>query len=299
MAYGAKRRSSALGVILFLLILAAIFIYTAASLMSPSTSLIKSSFSGSKVALVRVEGVIVDGKEVIEQLEKWSDDSSVKAIVLRIVSPGGVVTPSQEIFNAVKKAKAKKPVVASMGSMAASGGYYIASAANKIMASPGTITGSIGVIIMFSNTEKLMDKIGLNTIVVKSGKFKDTGSPHREFTEADKAIIQGVVDDTYEQFITDVAEGRNMDIEVVRKLADGRIYTGRQAKENNLVDELGYLDDAISMAGKMGGIVGEPDVVEKKEELSIIRRLLGKDFEVHIFNRFFLPTGTYFLWPAW
>ncbi len=298
MAYGGKRRSSALGVILFLLLLAAVFIYTAASLISPSASLIKSSFSES-VALVRVEGVIIDGKEIIKQLEKWSDDSSVKAIVLRIVSPGGVVTPSQEIFNAVKKAKVKKPVVASMGSMAASGGYYIASAANKIMASPGTITGSIGVIIMFSNTEKLMGKIGLDTIVVKSGKFKDTGSPHRKFTEADKAIIQGVVDDTYEQFIADVAEGRNMDIEVVRKLADGRIYTGRQAKENNLVDDLGYLDDAISMAGKMGGIVGKPDVVEKKEELSIIRRLLGKDFEVHIFNRFFLPTGTYFLWPAW
>ncbi len=294
-----KKRNPVVAVIFFLMLLGAVFILAVVSLISPSKSIIKGAFSESKVALVRLEGVIMDGQAIIDEIGKWADDKSVKAIVLRIVSPGGVVTPSQEIFLAVKRASEKKPVIASMGSVAASGGYYIAAACDKIIANSGTITGSIGVIMMFSNTEKLMDKIGLGTIVVKSGKFKDTGSPNRPFTEEDRKIMQAIVDDTYDQFITDAAEGREMDVEEMRKLADGRIYTGRQAKDLNLVDELGDLQDAIMAAGKMAGIEGEPDVVEDVPGVGLLERLFGDKFEVKLPGRLSLPAGIYFLWPAW
>lgn len=294
-----KKRNSTLSVILFLLLLGAVFIAVVSYLFTPSDGIINTSFSNKKVAIVRLEGVIIDSAKIIDQLKKWAQDDSVKAIVIRITSPGGLVTPSQEIYNEVQRAGKQKPVIASMGYVAASGGYYIAAACNAIFANPGTITGSIGVIMMFSNTEKLMDWIGLETIVIKSGKFKDTGASHRPFTEADKALMQGVVDDTFDQFITDAALGRKMDIETMRKLADGRIYTGRQAKENNLVDKLGDLKDAIDFAAKAGGIEGKPDIVEEIEEPGLLRRLFGEDFVDSILNRFAMPTGLYFLWPAW
>lgn len=295
-----KKRTSFLAVILFLILLGVVFSAALRMLTRPSDDgLFKTPFLGKKVALVRLEGVIVDGREIIKQLKRWSEDDSVKAIVIRIISPGGGVAPSQEIFNAVKEANSKKPVVASMGGVAASGGYYVASACEKIVANPGTITGSIGVIMIFSNTEKLMGKLGLGTVVVKSGKFKDTGAAYRPFTEEDRELMEGVVSDIYTQFITDVSETRGMDLEKVRKLADGRIYTGKQALGLKLVDELGDLKKAVNLAGRLGGIEGEPEIVEKVKEPSIFERLFGEDFEVKVPSGLNLSTGAYFLWPSW
>jgi len=299
-AAAGKKRSSLLAVVLFILLLSLLFAVGVKTLIAPSSDgIIEGSFLKKKVAVVRVEGVIADGRHVIKQLDKCAKDDSVKAIVLRIVSPGGGVAPSQEIHSAVRRANKKKPVIASMGAVAASGGYYIASACSKIVPDPGTITGSIGVIMMFSNTEKLMDKIGLGTIVLKSGKFKDTGSPHRPFTEEDRALMQNVVTDIYTQFITDVSRGRKIPLEDVRNLADGRIYTGKQAIENKLVDELGDMKKAVTLAGKMGGIEGEPETVEETREPNLWEYIFGNDGEVKLPTGLYMPSGVYFLWPAW
>ncbi|MBI4665690.1 MAG: signal peptide peptidase SppA [Nitrospinae bacterium] len=256
--------------------------------------------SPGKVAIVKLHGVIVDGKEVKEQLRDWAEDDSVKAIVLHIVSPGGMVAPSQEIHSAVKRAVKEKPVVASMGAVAASGGYYVAAPCSKIVANPGTITGSIGVIMMFSTTYDLMSKIGLGAVVVKSGKFKDTGSPHRPFTEEDRELMQGVVDDTYDQFLQAVADGRKMPVEKARQVADGRVMSGRQAFKTKLVDQLGDMEDAVELAARLGGIEGEPETVEKTTSKGLMGVLFGEEEgdEVSLPFRFLLPTGIYYLWPA-
>jgi protease-4 len=209
---------------------------------------------GEKVALVRVAGVIIDSTDVVEELKEYSKDASVKAIVLRVNSPGGGVAPSQEIYEEIVKIKEKKKVVASMGSVAASGGYYIASPADKIVANAGTLTGSIGVIMEIPNVSGLMEKIGVNTQVVKSGKHKDIASVFKTLTPEEKKILQTVLDDVHDQFIEDVSDARGMQPEEIRKLADGRIFTGRMAKEAGLVDELGNLQDAIMLAGKLTGI---------------------------------------------
>lgn len=221
-----------------------------------------------KVALVRLEGLLVTSEQVVEELTDYAGDSSIKAIVLRIDSPGGGVVVSQEIFNAVKNAKKEgKKVVASLGTVAASGGYYVAAAADKIVANPGTLTGSIGVKMEFANIEKLLEKIGVKGMVVKSGEYKDVGSPFREMTDQEKKLLQDVIDDVHSQFIEAVAEGRNLQPAEVRTLADGRIFTGRQALELKLVDQLGDLADSIQVAGKLAGIKGKPKVVEKSKKI--------------------------------
>ncbi len=229
-----------------------------------------------RIALIRVEGVILDSKETVAELKKFGESSTVKAIVLRIDSPGGGVVPSQEIHDAVKRVRNKnnKTVVASMGTVAASGGYYIASATDRIMANPGTLTGSIGVIMELANFQGLFKKLGVENVVIKSGRYKDIGSPFRKMTPEDRRILQAVMDDVHRQFIEAVAEGRSLDIAEVRPLADGRIFTGRQAKDLMLVDELGNLDDAIRLAADMVGIEGEPKVVEPGKPFSL-RRLIG------------------------
>jgi len=216
---------------------------------------------GEKVAVVEVEGVIESSKETIERLIDFRDDETIKAIVLRIDSPGGGVGPSQEIYEEVKKAAEIKPLVVSMGSVAASGGYYIAAPAQRIVANPGTITGSIGVIMEFANFQELLDKIGLKSQVVKSGEHKDIGSPTRPMTEEDRRILQSLIDDVHQQFIAAVAEGRKLSPERARALADGRIFSGRQAQQYGLVDELGNLQDAVAVAASLAGIEGEPKVV--------------------------------------
>ncbi|HXF48002.1 MAG TPA: signal peptide peptidase SppA [Verrucomicrobiae bacterium] len=220
---------------------------------------------GAKVAIVDVTGIISSSSEVVRQLKKYADDGSVKSIVLRIESPGGGVSASQEIYDAVLEAKGKKAVVASMGSVAASGGYYIACAADTIMANPGSLTGSIGVIAEFPVFGELFKKIGIKTEVIKSGELKDAGSPTRPMTEKERAMIQSVINDTYDQFVEAVVKNRKMEREKVLSLADGSVFTGRQAQANGLIDVLGNQEDAIRLAGKMGGISGEPRTVKEKK----------------------------------
>ena len=213
------------------------------------------------VGLIEVKGMILDSKETIRQLRYFLKKESVKAVVLRVDSPGGIVAPSQEINAEVRKFAAKKKIIVSMGSLAASGGYYISAPATMIYANPGTITASIGVILKLSNIESLMDKIGIKSHTLKTGKYKDSGSPFREFSAEDRAMLQSVIDNTHEQFVRAVAEGRKLPIEDVRKIADGRILSGEQAKEHKLVDRLGTLQDAVEEAGRLAGISGEPELL--------------------------------------
>jgi len=236
----------------------------------------KSLHLKSKVAVVRIEGPIMGSKDAVDEIKGFAKDSSVKAIILRIDSPGGAVAPSQEIYAEVKKAAQKKGVVVSMGAVAASGGYYIASPATKILANPGSLTGSIGVIMEIPNVEGLMSKIGIKTEIIKSGRNKDMASVFRSIKPEQREILQGVMDNVHEQFIRAVAEGRKMKVEKVRELADGRVFTGEQALENGLVDQLGTLDDAVNVAAKLGGIAGEPEVISKKDKLSFIDILSNK-----------------------
>lgn len=241
------------GIFIFFLVLAV----TVVNLTSSS-----SKFPiGEKIAVVEVLGVITNSGTIIDHLQKFRHNDSVKAIVLRVDSPGGGVGPSQEIHDVVRRISAVKPVVVSMGSAAASGGYYIAAPADLIVANAGTITGSIGVIMEFTNVQELLEKIGLRNQVIKSGEHKDIGSAVRPMTDEDRQILQDLIDDVHTQFIEAVAAGREMDADIVRQLADGRIFTGRQAQELGLVDELGGLQEAIRQAAAMAGIDGEPTVV--------------------------------------
>jgi len=231
------------------------------------------SFAG-KIAVVEIRGVITQSSGVIEEIRQHQEDDAVRAIILRIDSPGGGVGPSQEIYQEVLKARKKKKVVTSMGSVAASGGYYIACASDLILANPGTITGSIGVVMQFSNFEELMKKIGVKGVVVKSGEYKDTGSPFRQMTPEEKKLLQGVIDNVQQQFVQAVAEGRKLEKRKVMEIADGRIITGEQAKQLGLVDQLGNLQDAIETVSKMVGIEGKPQVVYPKKKYSIWDLLL-------------------------
>ena len=229
---------------------------------------------GDKIAIVEVKGVISQSSGIIEELQQYVDDKDVKAIILRIDSPGGGVGPSQEIYREVMKIRPKKKVVTSMGSVAASGGYYIASASDLIVANPGTITGSIGVIMQFSNFEELLKKIGIKGVVLKSGEHKDIGSPFREMTPEEKKIMQEVLDNVHQQFIQAVADGRKLDRTKVAEIADGRILTGEQAKNLGLVDQMGNLQDTIEITAKMVGISGKPNVIYPKKRLSIWELLM-------------------------
>jgi protease IV len=231
---------------------------------------------GDRIALIRIEGPIIDSKATLDEMKDYVKDSSIKAIVLRIDSPGGAVAPSQEIYEEVRKATAKKKIVVSMGSVAASGGYYIASPATRIIANPGTLTGSIGVIMEIPNVEGLMNKIGVKTEVIKSGRHKDIASVFRGIKKEEKEILQNVLDNVHEQFILAVAEGRKMLHDDVVRIADGRVFTGEQALKIGLVDELGNLEDAIKIAAKLSGVKGEPEVISKKERFSFIDLLRGK-----------------------
>jgi protease-4 len=232
---------------------------------------------GDKVGVLEVKGVIGNVQPTIEELAKFRKDGSVKAVVVRIESPGGGVSPSQELYQEIRRTVREKPVVVSMGSVAASGGYYIACAAQKIYANPGTITGSIGVILQFTNFEELLKKIGFRMEVVKSGPYKDVGNPGREMTAEEKAYLQDMVDNVHQQFVRDVARGRRMKVEKVREVADGRIFTGEQAMELGLVDELGNLKDAINAAAKMAAIEGEPKIVyPEKEKKSVFDYLFDR-----------------------
>lgn len=239
-----------------------------------------NSGAGARVAIVEVKNVITSSEDVIRQLKKYQKNKSVKAIVVRVESPGGGIAPSQEIYEAIKSIKKSgKPVVISMGSMAASGGYYISLGANKIFANPGTLTGSIGVIIEYPNFSQLMDKVGVNMTTVKSGKMKDAGSPYRKSNEVDQKYFQQLIDNGYEQFIEAVISERKIDRNELVKLADGRVFTGRQAYDYKLVDSLGTYDDAINYAAKLGNIEGEPKILKEKKKQSLMEIMLSKVFD--------------------
>ncbi|MDO9307898.1 MAG: signal peptide peptidase SppA [Deltaproteobacteria bacterium] len=267
---------------IFIIILAIAF--SVAVLFTVSVKIAKSLLDGADttlvskngIGLVEVKGMILDSKETIRQLRHFLKQDGIKAVVLRVDSPGGIVAPSQEIYEEVKKFAAKKKIIVSMGSLAASGGYYISAPATMIYANPGTITASIGVILKLSNIEALMDKIGIKSHTLKTGKYKDSGSPLRKFSPEDRAMLQSVIDNTHEQFIRAVAEGRKLPIEDVRKIADGRILSGEQAKGVKLVDRLGTLQDAIEEAGKQAGIKGEPEVIQPpKKKVNYLDMLSG------------------------
>jgi protease IV len=217
-----------------------------------------------KIGVIPIEGAIAKSETVVSQLVEFKKDRGVKAIILRVDSPGGGVAPSQEIYREIRKTKAKKKIIASMGSVAASGGYYVSSAADKIVASPGTLTGSIGVLMEFVRFQELMEKIGVDIEVLKSGEFKDIGSPHRKLTERDKEMIRNLVFDIQDQFVEAVAQGRNLSVEKVREIADGRIFSGSQGVELGLVDQLGNFQDAVDLAKSMAGIKGEATLVYPK-----------------------------------
>jgi protease IV len=233
--------------------------------------------TGGGVGLLEVRGPILESQEVIRQIHELNNDANVKTVVLRIESPGGGVGPSQEIYEEIKKLAERKKVVVSMGSVAASGGYYIAAPAAVIYANPGTITGSIGVLMKFTNMEGLMGKVGMKAYTLKSGQFKDIGSPVRPMTEQDQLMLQGVIDSTYGQFVAAVAEGRKLPVEEVKVLADGRIYTGEQAKTLKLVDKLGNLEDAVAEAGRLAGLKGEPQLIRPSKKKKLLLDMLVEE----------------------
>ncbi|MDX2480734.1 MAG: signal peptide peptidase SppA [Desulfuromusa sp.] len=230
---------------------------------------------GDRIGILEVEGTIVDARRMTEQIKEFRDRSSIKTVVIRIDSPGGGVGPSQEIYAELKQLAEEKPLIVSMGSVAASGGYYLAVAGERIFANPGTITGSIGVIMSFPNYQELMGKVGVQTEVVKSGRFKDIGSSTREFSAADRTLLQEMIDDVHLQFVEAISIGRNMPIERLQPFVDGRIFTGRQAKDAGLIDELGTLSDAIKYAAKTAGIDDDSDLVyPEPEKTNLIDRYL-------------------------
>ena len=232
---------------------------------------------GTRIGIIEISGIISEADEILNNIRQFREDDSIKAIVLRINSPGGGAAPSQEIYSEVLKTVKVKKVVASMGSIAASGGYYVAACADRIMASPGTITGSIGVIIGYTNFKELLDKIGLAPVVIKSGKYKDIGSPVREMSDEEKKIIQDFTVQVHDQFISAIAEGRKLKRSAVETMADGRIMTGETAKNLGLIDELGNFEDAVALAGKLAGIEGKiTKVYPKEKHLSFFKFLTGE-----------------------
>ena len=229
---------------------------------------------GPRVAVVEIEGIIVDGATAVRELREHADNPAVKAVILRINSPGGVVAPTQEIFAAIQRVrKGGKPVIASLGAVAASGGYYVATAADRIYANPGTLTGSIGVVMQMANIEGLLKKVGVDYVVVKSGSYKDIGNFARTMTPEERKILQALLDDVYSQFVDAVAEGRGLDRKEVLAFADGRIYSGQQAQALKMVDDLGGLEDAVEAAGKLANISGRPKLIYPRKRFSL-RELL-------------------------
>lgn len=234
---------------------------------------------GPRVAVVELEGMILEVEDLVRDLKSHRDNPQVKAVVIRINSPGGVVGPTQELHQALMRVReAGKPVVASLGSVAASGGYYTAVAADRIFANPGTLTGSIGVIMQMANVESLFKKVGVNYIVVKAGRYKDLGNFSRPMTPEERQVLQTLLDDVHAQFIDAVAAGRKLDRADVVKFADGRVFSGMQAKDLKMVDALGSLEDAVNEAAKLSGLPVPPGVIRPSRRFSIfdlVRSQLG------------------------
>jgi protease IV len=231
--------------------------------------------SGSKIGVVEVEGAITDMKDVMSDIVRFKEDDNIRGVIVRINSPGGAVGPTQEAATELKKLKDKKKVYISMGSVCASGGYYIAAVGERLYANPSTITGSIGVIMQQTVVEDLMKKIGVQENTIKAGSMKDVGNPFRRMTDYERKYLQDIIDSIHEQFIKDVAAGRKMNIEKVRELADGRIYTGTQAKDAGLIDNIGTFYDAVDGMKTTLGIKGKPDLVYGKRPFTPLKWLLS------------------------
>lgn len=245
------------------------------------TSLLARLPVGDRVAVIKIRGAIIEPDRIVERIQRAKEDNSVKALVLRVDSPGGSVGASQEIYRALEDFKASgKPLIVSMGNVAASGGYYISAPADLIFANPGTITGSIGVIVQHTEIKDLLEKLGIKTTSIKTGKFKDTLSPFRELSPEEKEYLQNTIKDAYEQFLQAILKYRSKKIpeEKLREIADGRVFTGKIAKELGLVDELGNLQDAINKARQMAG-VPQARVFYMEERRGILRRLMEEDFQ--------------------
>ena len=226
---------------------------------------------GPRVAIVELEGVILDVDDLVRDLKSHRKNPLVRAVVVRINSPGGVVGPTQELSRAVQELRrAGKPVVASLGAVAASGGYYVAVAADSIYANPGTLTGSIGVIMQMANLENVMKKVGVDYVVVKAGQFKDIGNLSRAMTAEERRVLQSLLDDVHRQFIDAVAEGRKLDRARVVQFADGRVFSGAQVKALAMVDEMGGLEEAINAAAKLAGIEGSPKIIQPRRRFSVM-----------------------------
>jgi protease IV len=261
---------------LFLIVFIGLMVW----LMTPDWELFTSP---NRIGVIEVRGLIDNTQESLKAIKDFRKDPNVKAILVRIDSPGGGIGASQELYREIRRTIEEKPVVASLGGIAASGGYYVASAATRVIANPGTITGSIGVISYFPNLRDLLEKIGFSAIVIKSGRFKDIGNPDREMTQEEKDLLQATMDQAHRQFISDVARGRKMAEEDVREVADGRILMGETAQQLGLVDELGNFEDAVRAAKMLGKIEGEPDLIyAKKKKRSLLDFLLGTDISEQV-----------------
>lgn len=272
------------GIFLTILIVAIIFTGICFAVLSKAIVSVDKdeyfSHGHDKIAVVEINDVIVTSESTVELLKKYRDDKSIKAIILRINSPGGGVAASQEIYEAVKRTRdSGKIVVVSMGSIAASGGYYISCGANLIVANPGTLTGSIGVIAQFISIKDLADKLGIKQNTIKSGELKDAGNPFRDMNDKDKEYFQDVVDNSFSQFLDVVSGERKINMDTLKKYASGRVFTGLQAKDIGLVDSLGTFEDAIRITSKLAGIEGEPRIVRQKKKFSFFEQFLGHTME--------------------
>jgi len=254
-----------------------------------------------EIALVRIQGMLMDSQNIVHQLSDYRHNPGVRGIVLRIDSPGGAVAPAQEIYNEIMKLRADhKTVYVSMGTVAASGGYYIASAADYLLANPGTLTGSIAALMAFSNIEELSNKIGLKPVIIKSGKYKDVGSPLRAMKPEEQKLLQNVVNDVHQQFVQAVAKGRGLSVSEVNEIADGRIMTGQQALKLKLIDELGGLEKTIELLAKKIGVEGRPKVIEEKEKTPFFDWLLQSSLSSRLAETLmpsFLPRLQYVWFP--
>ncbi len=268
------------GIFISLIVIAIVFLgisflYLARMTASGDRYYEQTGGSSGKVAVVNLDFTILSSESIVRQFNKFGDDKSIKAIILRVNTPGGGVAASQEMYEIIRKTRDKgKPVIVSISSLGASGGYYASCGGSIIVADPGSLVGSIGVIMNLMNFKELAEKIGVSETIIKSGELKDAGNPFREMNEKDKEYFQDIVNDSYDQFLDVVSKERKIDKEKLREYANGRVFTGRQAKDIGLIDSLGTFEDAIRIAGRMAGIEGEPSLVREKERLSLAERIL-------------------------
>lgn len=266
-----------IGIFSFLAIFFLFIVFVFVSLFNNSDTEDVSSGSAGTIALVELNEEIISSQHIVQQIKRYRENTSVRAIVLRIESPGGGVSASQEIYEEVKKTrKYGKPIVVSMGSVAASGGYYIAVGASRIVANPGSITGSIGVISQFMHVNQLLEKIGVSSTTVKSGQMKDAGSPFRASTPEDRKYFQEMIDDIHDQFVSTVAAERKLERSLVKKYADGRVFTGRKAYDMKLIDTLGTYQDAIKIAADMAQVYGTPRIIKERKRERISDIIFGE-----------------------